>query len=342
MSLMNLNDLLNGDAAKAAFEETQKQVGRPSFNYATDETIYKPKHKDGKENVCVVYLLPNPHISKIQIGEKEYEKRFNIVTEWFHRFQEGNVDINEVDPMILYQVDAQYRECPICSKVYEMFPYSKTETESNKKMRGERKRKRYTWVNVYVEKDSFFPENEGKVLKLRLNFELLDIVETAMAGKKLGESEEYVTKPYNPFDYSNGLKNKKLILTCKPASFNDKYTSYSGSSFSADEFEFLDGDIERFKEVVTQCHDLWKEMIEPKVTLLKTKEQLDARVKSIYGEGSLPETQKEEVTNDIPILDESKETEKKEDEVSLEKEKKDQVSNDINFNEEIDWDAFTN
>lgn len=347
MSIIDLNDLLNQDAMKNAFEESQKQVTKPTFGYQKDETIYRPSHKDGKQNISVIRLLPNPYKNTIEIGDKTYEKRLNIVTFYQHNFEEGNVRINEIDPATLTMIDGELRKCPLCSHVNTMYPYSGTESDENKNNRSLRKKKRHSYVNVYVEKDMMFPENEGKVFKMKLNFELLPKVEEILSGTKVNE-DEYVVKPYDLFDYSNGLKNRALLIKSEPASYNNKYSSYAKSIFQ-EEKPIFNGEAEKFKKAVSQCYDLWEDIVADKMKTIKSEEQMNALIQSIYGDGQLTELETEKV-DDLPDLNSTPETkvEEKPEEVKedvksepekVEEPKTEDKSSDIDFEaDEIDWD----
>ena len=160
--------------------------------------------------------------------------------------------------------------------------------EANKEIARQQKRKLEFISNIYVEKDSGNPENNGKVFKFRFGKKIFDkIVAATKADEELG------TEPINPFDPMKGasfvLKQKKVA----------DYPNYDESKFGPAKPMF-GGDQEKIDEVLAKCYNLQEEIAPSK---FKSKEELKKKYEWVMGIGGGKSTPAQNAPAADPELD---------------------------------------
>ena len=287
--IMNLNDLLDPVKMKKSMGALKESVSQKS-GWKEDETIYKPMFGDGgKKNVSTVWILPSKHKCPF-LDEEGNEINMHMSLFYEHWYNEGSETVKEICPSSLKVYDKEYKSnCAICKYAYETYPYSKEESEENKKERTKRKKKTNAYVNVFVEKDQLFPEKEGKVYKMKLNFTLYKILVTALKGEKQDEKDEfYLVDPIPVFSI---LETKPLRIITQPSSYNEKYPSYDHPntkffdkrSGENEDAKFLDHNKTEILKVLDQTYDLYETFVKPAHEKIKSSDDITAIVDGLYG-----------------------------------------------------------
>ena len=226
-----------------------KEIIETKASYAYgDIHNYFPKLGPNKEsNVVKVWLLvPKEHI----IDEFKKDAKFNMFysPKLVHKFIEGNNKANMICRKTLRIYDKKnYEKCPICDK----FPWADKDIKPEVYAAYSKNRpKRNGWVNVYIEEDLLYPENNGTVKRLYLNGVLIDILEKEFEGEKdkYGnkiEGEEGNADIWYP---TTGCYFKIIIK-------NGIYTDYKSSKFAYGK-PLFNGDNEKLTEIIKQTHFL--------------------------------------------------------------------------------------
>lgn len=275
---IDIKSLMNPDFIQSTFEQNQQVFKGQKFE--KDDTIYKPRHGEKGKNIIKVRLLPSIYASPVE--DQNGNPIFFHLAMWLsHWYDEGNQQIKEVCPktkQIFGITDPNELRCPICDYVNYKYPYIKGDDEANKE-RSKRKAKRNAFVNVYIESDQLFPENDGKVKKMRMNYQLIDLVLNKLNG--LIVNDQIIEEAENIFDIFNNSRILQIIAS--PNKINNDWTDYENSKF-LDVTPFMGGDKKKIAAILDQSYDLYETFLTPESLKIKDYDDLLALVISVYGD----------------------------------------------------------
>jgi hypothetical protein len=164
-----------------------------------------------------------------------------------------------------------------------------TETEANRKLASERKRKLTYISNVYVIKDPLHPENEGKVFKYKYGQKIMDMVKSAWKPEFAEDDEGNAIVPVKPFDLYEGANFNWRAKTVETmiGGRKVKVPDYTASTHAKPKPLFVNKDGSAndtlIEEVFNQQHKLEDELAP---TNFKSPAELKARFFQVIGEGS--------------------------------------------------------
>lgn len=147
--------------------------------------------------------------------------------------------------------------------------------EADKEVARKQKRTLKYYANIYIEKDSANPENEGKVKVFTFGKKIFDKLNEAM--NPAFEDEEAM----NPFDLWSGAPFKLKIRQV------DGYRNYDKSEFDSPRPLFDDED--KMEAVWKQCHSL-QQFVDPKN--FKTWDELKTQLDRVLGLDEAPARRK--------------------------------------------------
>lgn len=175
------------------------------------------------------------------------------------------------------RVTAGFEDDPVAvsNKLY----WAKGEAEGNDALKNvAKKRKRVTkyYANIYVEKDTINPANNGKVMIYEFGNQVFKLIEKAIKPEFEDDS------PIDPFDMWTGASFRIKITANEIPDSKDPnkkviVPSYADSEF-AKESEFFRGDDEKKEEIFNQTYDL------SEFTKVKSFEELAKRFEKVTGE----------------------------------------------------------
>lgn len=125
-----------------------------------------------------------------------------------------------------------------------------------------RKKQSASFVNFYVEEDKVNPENNGKVFKWRIPFDVKKKIDSALKPEADKYDPSKTPKPFNPFDLFGEAGGRDFIIRI---SDNDGKNDYSGSHFADNSSPFLDAatdNPEKAEAAYKSCHSLYQ-LIDP-------------------------------------------------------------------------------
>ena len=163
-----------------------------------------------------------------------------------------------------------------------------TETDDNRALVRERKRRLHYVTNIYVESDPSNPQNEGKVFLYEFGKKIFDKIMDQMQPQFQDET------PVDPFDFWEGASFKLKIRNV------EGYRNYDKSEF-AGQSALLGGDDEALEGVYNQMYDL-NEFTDP--SNYKTYDELKSRLQMVLGERPLTTPQRvelEQVSEPAPM-----------------------------------------
>jgi hypothetical protein len=142
-----------------------------------------------------------------------------------------------------------------------------TETDDNRALVRERKRRLHYIANILVESDPSNPQNEGKVFLYVFGKKIFDKIMDKMQPQFADED------PINPFDFWDGASFKLKIRQV------EGYRNYDKSEFSTSS-PLMDGDDEKLEVIYNQLYNV-NEFIDP--ANYKTYDELKARLDMVLG-----------------------------------------------------------
>jgi len=158
--------------------------------------------------------------------------------------------------------------------------------ESDKEIARKQKRTLKYYANVYIEKDSGNPENEGKVKIFTFGKKIFDKLNEAMNPQFEDE------QPMNPFDLWSGASFKLKIREV------EGYRNYDKSEFNSPAPLFEDED--KMEAVWKQCHSL-QQFVDPKN--FKTWDELKSKLDSVLGLDAPVKRKAVEEDDESPFID---------------------------------------
>jgi len=226
--------------------ETKKAIEKDRKKFQPDERLWKITVNDEKKGSAVLRFLPDQN----GVPFKKYKSHF-----FWYEGPNGNTAYSGMCPRSIGE------KCPVCDKASDFWksPFDVDKNQAKGMFAKEH------WVaNVYVEKDQFKPENEGKVFLYDFGPQIYKMYEKAMFGPTEEEREdmdqdeidEIVT--FVPCDFENGAP---FLLKATPKQIGkSKAYTYEKSKFKNPSriFEEL-GDSEfegKIEEIMEKTHDL--------------------------------------------------------------------------------------
>ena len=252
MSFANLKRNRNNIADLVAAANPETKSDKSSY---VDDRKWKPTVDKAGNGYAVVRFLPG----------KDGEVPF--VRYWDHGFK---------GPTGQWYIEKSLtsigQQDPVSEMNSELWA---TETDDNRALVRERKRRLHYVTNIYVESDPSNPQNEGKVFLYEFGKKIFDKIMDQMQPQFQDET------PVDPFDFWEGASFKLKIRNV------EGYRNYDKSEF-AGQSALLGGDDEALEGVYNQMYDL-NEFTDP--SNYKTYDELKARLQMVLGERPMESVQ---------------------------------------------------
>ena len=265
MSFANLKRNRNNIADLVAAANPETKSDKSSY---VDDRKWKPTVDKAGNGYAVVRFLPG----------KDGEVPF--VRYWDHGFK---------SPTGQWYIEKSLtsigQQDPVSEMNSELWA---TETDDNRALVRERKRRLHYVTNIYVESDPSNPQNEGKVFLYEFGKKIFDKIMDQMQPQFQDET------PVDPFDFWEGASFKLKIRNV------EGYRNYDKSEF-AGQSALLGGDDEALEGVYNQMYDL-NEFTDP--SNYKTYDELKSRLQMVLGERPLTTPQRvelEQVSEPAPM-----------------------------------------
>jgi hypothetical protein len=265
MSFANLKRNRNNIADLVAAANPETKSDKSSY---VDDRKWKPTVDKAGNGYAVVRFLPG----------KDGEVPF--VRYWDHGFK---------GPTGQWYIEKSLtsigQQDPVSEMNSELWA---TETDDNRALVRERKRRLHYVTNIYVESDPSNPQNEGKVFLYEFGKKIFDKIMDQMQPQFQDET------PVDPFDFWEGASFKLKIRNV------EGYRNYDKSEF-AGQSALLGGDDEALEGVYNQMYDL-NEFTDP--SNYKTYDELKSRLQMVLGERPLTTPQRvelEQVSEPAPM-----------------------------------------
>lgn len=265
MSFANLKRNRNNIADLVAAANPETKSDKSSY---VDDRKWKPTVDKAGNGYAVVRFLPG----------KDGEVPF--VRYWDHGFK---------GPTGQWYIEKSLtsigQQDPVSEMNSELWA---TETDDNRALVRERKRRLHYVTNIYVESDPSNPQNEGKVFLYEFGKKIFDKIMDQMQPQFQDET------PVDPFDFWEGASFKLKIRNV------EGYRNYDKSEF-AGQSSLLGGDDEALEGVYNQMYDL-NEFTDP--SNYKTYDELKSRLQMVLGERPLTTPQRvelEQVSEPAPM-----------------------------------------
>jgi len=255
MSFANLKRNRNNIADLVAAATPETKTDKSSY---VDERQWKPTVDKAGNGYAVIRFLP------------ERDGQVPFVRYWDHGFK---------GPTGQWYIEKSLtsigQQDPVSEMNSELWA---TETDDNRALVRERKRRLHYVANILVESDPANPQNEGKVFLYTFGKKIFDKVMDMMQPQFQDE------EPVNPFDFWEGASFKLKIRNV------EGYRNYDKSEFASPS-ELRDND-EELEEIYNSMYDL-TEFTDP--SNYKTYDELKARLQMVLGERSAPVTARQQV-----------------------------------------------
>jgi hypothetical protein len=255
MSFANLKRNRNtiADLVASANPETKKD--KSSY---VDERQWKPTVDKAGNGYAVIRFLPGKD------GNMEF------VRYWDHGFK---------GPTGQWYIEKSLtsigQQDPVSEMNSELWA---TETDDNRALVRERKRRLHYVANILVESDPSNPENEGKVFLYTFGKKIFDKIMDQMQPQFQDE------EPVNPFDFWEGASFKLKIRNV------EGYRNYDKSEFASP--APLSNDDDELETIYNGLYDL-NEFTDP--SNYKTYDELKTRLQMVLGERPLSTPQQVEM-----------------------------------------------
>ena len=237
----NISDLVS--AASGGDQTTQKK------NYA-DERQWKPSVDKAGNGYAVIRFLPASEGNELPFV-RYWDHGFKGPTgQWY--IEKSLTSIGQQDPV-----------SEMNSKLWA------TETDENRSLVRERKRRLHYVSNILVESDPANPQNEGQVFLYTFGKKIFDKIMDVMQPEFADE------EPINPFDFWEGASFKLKIRNV------EGYRNYDKSEFSSP--APLSNDDSELEAIYDKQYDL-NEFTDP--ANYKSYDELYARLQLVLGEAN--------------------------------------------------------
>tara|TARA_E500000318_G_scaffold110092_1_gene124646 strand:- start:328 stop:1218 length:891 start_codon:yes stop_codon:yes gene_type:complete len=255
MSFANLKRNRNNIADLVAAANPEKKSDKSSY---VDDRKWKPTVDKAGNGYAVIRFLPG----------KDGEVPF--VRYWDHGFK---------GPTGQWYIEKSLTSIGQQDPVSEMNSQLwATESDDNRALVRERKRRLHYVTNILVESDPSNPENEGKVFLYEFGKKIFDKIMDMMQPQFQDET------PVDPFDFWEGASFKLKIRNV------EGYRNYDKSEFSSPS-SLRDGD-EELEVIYNQMYDL-NEFTDP--SNYKTYDELNARLMLVLGREEAPRSTSQQV-----------------------------------------------
>ena len=257
MSFANLKRNRNNIADLVAAATPETKTDKSSY---VDERQWKPTVDKAGNGYAVIRFLP------------ERDGQVPFVRYWDHGFK---------GPTGQWYIEKSLtsigQQDPVSEMNSELWA---TETDDNRALVRERKRRLHYVANIIVESDPTNPQNEGKVFLYTFGKKIFDKIMDMMQPQFQDE------EPVNPFDFWEGASFKLKIRNV------EGYRNYDKSEFASPS-ELRDND-EELETIYNAMYDL-TEFTDP--SNYKTYDELKSRLQMVLGERTaLPVTTREQVS----------------------------------------------
>lgn len=250
--------------------------------FTKDERYWKPEVDKSGVGGAVIRFLPPPDGEEMPFV-KLYHHSFKMGNQWY--IENSRTTLGEPDPVSVYNTD-HWDE-------YSDFDKSN------------RKRKTSYISNIYVVKDPFNPDNNGKHFLFKYGIKIAQklMAEVDPEDDVLGLDVDK-KEPYEPWNYATGANFIIRIKQTDNKGGKGKYWNYDDSSFDKRGMLEIagckteDANIQALKELHESLYSL-DELIAP--DKFKTTEQLQTRLMLVLGKGQqipAPSVDLDEETND--------------------------------------------
>jgi hypothetical protein len=257
MSFANLKRNRNNIADLVAAATPETKTDKSSY---VDERQWKPTVDKAGNGYAVIRFLP------------ERDGQVPFVRYWDHGFK---------GPTGQWYIEKSLtsigQQDPVSEMNSELWA---TETDDNRALVRERKRRLHYVANIIVESDPANPQNEGKVFLYTFGKKIFDKIMDMMQPQFQDE------EPVNPFDFWEGASFKLKIRNV------EGYRNYDKSEFASPS-ELRDND-EELETIYNAMYDL-TEFTDP--SNYKTYDELKSRLQMVLGERTAaPVTTREQVS----------------------------------------------
>jgi hypothetical protein len=228
------------------------------FTKDEEDTTYWRLDKDKAGNgEAVIHFLPNSDPDD-----------FPFVRRWSHGFK------NKVGDKFRWYIETSLSTIGEVDYVAEVNQeLYNSQTEENKAIAKNQKRKLSYISNILVIKDPNRPENEGRVFKFAFGQKIFDKIVSAAKPPEVLDEDADPVEPINAFDpYEGANFNLKMAQV-------DGFPNYDKSTFSSKR-PMLKGDEDKIKEVLSKCYDLNIEVSREK---MKSYDELKKRYLWVMG-----------------------------------------------------------
>ena len=244
MSFANLKRNRNNIADLVAAATPETKTDKSSY---VDERQWKPTVDKAGNGYAVIRFLP------------ERDGQVPFVRYWDHGFK---------GPTGQWYIEKSLtsigQQDPVSEMNSELWA---TETDDNRALVRERKRRLHYVANIIVESDPANPQNEGKVFLYTFGKKIFDKIMDMMQPQFQDE------EPVNPFDFWEGASFKLKIRNV------EGYRNYDKSEFASPS-ELRDND-EELETIYNAMYDL-TEFTDP--SNYKTYDELKSRLQMVLGE----------------------------------------------------------
>ena len=237
----SISKLVNAAAGDGANPE-KKSYG--------DDRQWKPTVDKAGNGYAVIRFLPATEGNELP-WVKYWDHGFKGPTgQWY--IERSLTSINQQDPV-----------SEMNSKLWA------TETDENRALARERKRRLHYVSNILVESDPGNPANEGQVFLYTFGKKIFDKIMDVMQPQFADED------PINPFDFWEGASFKLKIRNV------EGYRNYDKSEFAS--VSPLSGSDDELEEIYDRCYDI-SEFTDP--ANYKSYDELQARLLMVLGEAN--------------------------------------------------------
>lgn len=205
---------VNYDALANEMKTLGQKAPTKTFEKKVDENLYKTKLKDGMSTVLLRFLPPLDNDIPLLIAEEHRHAMTRADGKWFSCRCPKTV--------------SKSAKCPVCDEG------SAEWNKGNKNFAKDLFKKTKYYVNVLIINDINTPENNGKIMVLRIGKKLLGKINSKMfpSDTDVALGDEAV----NVFDYENGLNFKMVIkeieMKNEKTGKNETTINYDSSEWS--------------------------------------------------------------------------------------------------------------
>ena len=251
MTNVDLSMFLDPSKQQKVLEEAQEAMKKETKGGFGDPRILTAKMgTKGETNLITGFFLPNIYPFELDDGTIARKHHVEIYEHWFN---EGTERVRSFckKRMHLFLAKDWNEPCPICDYVNNNWPYINSGVPGANSERDARKAKRKVYTNFYVISDSYYPDNNGKVMILEVPSDVFKHYEIKIngvvdsKGNKIEDEENLYAFP----------RVRKMKIIVEKNENNPKWRSFKKSGFG-DKEDFMGGDMKKIEAILKQCHNL--------------------------------------------------------------------------------------